>query len=247
MTVTSQLDVVQRLLTEKPSFHMSGTARWDALPGTLRFLGRATHPDQTTLEVGAGVSTVIFAAAGAHHTAISPDPAEHRLIREYCDRSGIDDCRVTFIEGYSEDVLPTLLNRNRTLDLAFIDGNHSYPAPVIDWFYVARSLKCGGTLVLDDIVIPAAGQAYRHMRLEPTWRVAEVLDNRAAALTLVSVPSERDDWMQQPFNRSYPDFSFASLLQRAQLKAAWQAKEARTSLGRRLPILKKMREVRSSR
>ena len=65
MTVTRELDVVQRLLTDKPSFHLSGTAYWDATPGTLDAVRRLVRPGDVKFEVGADVSTVVFAAAGA--------------------------------------------------------------------------------------------------------------------------------------------------------------------------------------
>lgn len=36
MTITGgALNIVQRLLTDRPSFHLSGEVRWDALPETL--------------------------------------------------------------------------------------------------------------------------------------------------------------------------------------------------------------------
>jgi precorrin-6B methylase 2 len=245
MTITDGLDVLQRLLAEKPSFHMSGEAHWDALPGALDYLRRSVRPGDVTLEVGAGVSTVVFAAAGARHTVISPDPDEHRLIRDYCERTGIDHTNVRFFVGRSEDVLPTILSHDRVLDLAFIDGSHSYPVPVTDWFYVTRSLKPGGKLLMDDIAIPAAGQVFRHMRLEPGWRVDEILDNRAAALTMLTAPSDEDEWTQQPFNRKYPDFSFASMPRRLRLRAEWQRREFRRAVGRRFPALRRIYRHRS--
>jgi predicted O-methyltransferase YrrM len=230
-------DVVVRLLADRPTFHFNGATRRGALPGALAFLAASVRDGDVTLEVGAGMSTVVFAAAGARHTAISPDPDEHRLIREYCDRAGIDHSRVRFIEGRSEDVLPAVFGQDRTLDLAFIDGAHSYPAPVTDWFYVTRSLKAGATLVMDCIYVPAVGQMFRHMQLEPNWRLDEILDDRTAAFTMLAPPSQRDDWKRQPFNRAYPDFSFADPRRRLLLRARWRARHLHSALSRRLALL----------
>lgn len=128
-TTESAPNIVQQLLIDRPSFHLGGSAHWVSLPETLHALRASTKPGDVTLETGVGASTVVFAAAGASHTAISPDPQEHDLVREYCKRIGIDDSPLTFVAGFSEDVLPSLLSRERTLDVAFIDGAHSFPLP----------------------------------------------------------------------------------------------------------------------
>jgi predicted O-methyltransferase YrrM len=237
---TEGLDVIQRLLTDKPAFHMGGEARWDAMPETLEEIRRCANNRHSTLEVGVGLSTVVFAASGADHTAISPDPAEHQLVREYCRKIGIDDSHVRFVTGLSDDVLPSLLSRDRTLDVAFIDGSHSFPAPTVDWYFASRSLKPGGKLILDDIAIPAAGLAFRHMKLDKNWHLDEVLDDRAAAFTLLITPGVEDDWINQPFNTNYPDFSFAKPPKRAYLEMSWHIKRARSGLARRYPGLRRI-------
>ena len=240
MMTTGELDIVQRILTDRPSFHEGGEARWDALPQTIDAIRRSVKNGSSTLEVGVGVSTVVFAASGAVHTAISPDPVEHTRVREYCRRIGVDDSRLSFIVGFSDDVLPRLLSRERTLDVAFVDGAHSFPLPVVDWYYVTRSLKIGGRLFMDDIPIPAAGQLFRHMALEPNWRLDGIYDGRAAAFTLLAPPRTGDDWSHQPFNKGYPDFSFAGQPQRLRLVTSYRLREARRGLGSRYPVLRRI-------
>jgi predicted O-methyltransferase YrrM len=240
MRTTAGLDIVQRLLTDKPSFHLGGSARWDAMPETLEAICKFVSEGDSTIEIGVGVSTVVFAAAGAHHTAISPDPTEHQLVRDYCRRIGVNDSRIGFAVGLSDDVLPVLLGRDRTLDMAFIDGGHSFPVPVVDWYYATRSLKVGGRLLMDDIPVPAVAQVFRHMRLEPNWRLDGVFDDRAAAFTLLATPEGRDDWPSQPYNKGYPDFSFAGLPHRVRLKVAWQAGQFRHRVGQRYPTLRRI-------
>jgi len=241
MTTTHELDIVQRLLTDKPSFHLGGEARWDALPGALEGIRRSAVHGGSTIETGVGASTVVFAACGAHHTAISPDPAEHQLVRGYCQRIGLDDSRISFVVGLSDDVLPSLLGRDRTLDVAFIDGAHSFPFPELDWHYITRSLKIGGKLLMDDIPIPAVAQMFRHMRLEPSWRLDAVFDDRTAAFTLLAPPAP-EMWTQQPFNRGYPDFSFARLPKRLRLETAYRVDRMRRSAGQRYPGLRRIRK-----
>ena len=240
MTTTAALNIVERVLDDKPSFHLSGAARWDALPETLGAIARFAQPGDTTLEVGVGVSTVVFAACGANHTAVSCDPAEHGRVREYCRQIGIDDSRLHFVAGMSDDVLPALLTRDRTLDMALVDGAHSFPLPVVDWHYVTRALKVGGRLLLDDIPVPAVGQVFRHMKLESGWRLDGIFDDRAAAFTLIALPDMDDDWIRQPFNVDFPDYSFAGLPRQLRLQNAYRLKRMRRRAGQRYPVLRRI-------
>jgi precorrin-6B methylase 2 len=240
MTTMVAPNIVQRLLADKPTFHLGGEARWDALPQTLEAISASARHDDRTIEVGVGASTVVFAASGTSHTAISPDPAEHKRVRDYCQRIGIDDSRISFVTGLSDDVLPALLDRDRTLDMAFIDGAHSFPYPVLDWYYATRALKIGGKLLMDDIPIPAAAQLFRHMRLEPNWRLDGVFDDRSAMFTLLAPPKPEDDWADQPFNSAYPDFSFADPSNRLRLEAAYRIRQLRHRVGQRYPNLRRI-------
>ena len=240
MTTAAALNIVERVLIDKPSFHLSGAARWDALPETLEAIARFAQAGDTTLEVGVGVSTVVFAASGTSHTAISCDPAEHRRVREYCQQIGIDDSRLDFVAGMSDDVLPALLTRDRTLDMALIDGAHSFPLPVVDWHYVTRALKVGGKLLLDDIPVPSVGQVFRHMVLESGWRLEGTFDDRAAAFTLMALPDTDDDWIRQPFNMDFPDYSFAGLPRQLRLENSYRLKQIGKRVGRRYPALRRI-------
>lgn len=231
------LPVVDRLLQDRPAFHLGGERNWNSLPQTLHAICRAVEPGNATLETGVGASTVIFAACGAHHTAISPDGEEHRRVVEYCHHIGVDTSGLTFVEGLSDDELPRRLTRERTLDAAFIDGAHSFPFPEVDWFYVTRSLKVGGRLLMDDIPIPAVAPLFRHMQLEQNWKLDGVLDNRAAAFTLLAVP-EPEDWPAQRFNDAYPDYSFASLQTRLGLELRFRGARARAGAAQRFPGLR---------
>lgn len=249
MTVASGPSVLQKMLTDKPKFHMSGEARWNALPRTLTAIQRIVKPGDVTFEVGAGVSTVIFVAGGARHTAVSPDPAEHALIRQYCKNIGIDDGRLEFIADRSDDVVPTYFSNERKLDVAFVDGSHSFPLPIIDWYYVARALKIGGKMLLDDIPIPAVTPVFKHMRLEPAWRLDGIFDHRSAEFTLLSEPPLAGalDWQEQPFNIDYPDYRFEPLPTRLVLNADYRMLKTRRGIGKRFPELRQFYRNRLNR
>jgi predicted O-methyltransferase YrrM len=235
----NSMDIVDRLQRDRPSFHSGGAQRWDALPETLGYLGAHVHEGDHTLETGCGASTVVIAAGGAFHTVISPDVSEHELVREYCAKIGIATDRLTFVDGLSDDVLPELCKAGERFDLAFIDGAHGFPFPVVDWHYVSRMLRVDGCLVLDDIPIPSIAVAYRYMKSEPAWRVDSILDGRAAAVTLVS-PVPPEDWTTQSFN-DRADFSFLSPDARVKAAVHDRAHRLRRRLGRRYPALRRLR------
>jgi Methyltransferase domain len=234
----STVDVVARLLKDRPVFHEGGKTRWDALPGTLRAIQEGVRDGDRSLETGCGASTVVFAACGAYHTAISPDSREHELVSAYCADIGVDIGRLTFIAGLSDLVLPELCT-SRVLDAAFIDGAHSFPYPAVDWHYVTRALKIGGWLLMDDVPIRAVSSVYHYMRSDPSWRLEGIADHRTAQLTLVAEPAP-ENWTLQPFNRR-PDYSFAALPTRARLTASADLGRLRRALAERYPGLRTVR------
>lgn len=230
--------IVERLVAERPSFHSAGgQARiWNAQPRTLELIARFAAPGCRSLETGAGASTAVFLASGARHVAISPAGAEHRRIAEWCRAAGVDTAQAEFIEGLSDDILPTL-DLDDSLDLAFIDGGHSFPYPVVDWHYVSRMLRPGGVLLLDDIPIPAVELVFRAMADDPAWELVELADHRAAAFRKLAAPPAGDDWRSQPFNRGYPDYSFVPPARRVPLHVRHAIRRLRRDASARHPRL----------
>lgn len=228
--MVDHVDVVARLLGDQPSFHLGGERDWSALPGTLRLIDGLVSPGDRTLETGSGASTVVFAASGADHTAISPDPGEHDRIAAYCDRIGISVSRVTFRAGPSDEVLPAL-GQEPALDVAFIDGKHAFPHPVVDFHFVERRLAVGGVLVLDDVPIRAVRVVYDFLSTASAWRAVGVADDRAAAFRKLEPAPADDDWRFQRLNRSYPDYSFVPLQRRARLSVTESVTRAKRHAG----------------
>jgi predicted O-methyltransferase YrrM len=238
--VADAAKAVERLVEDKPVFHSGGTRIWNAMPGTLELIARHVSPGDRTVETGAGASTVVFAAAGAQHHAISPFGDEHKRIAAYCTDLGVPTDGVTFVEGPSDRVLPGLVGGPR-FDLAFIDGMHSFPAPVVDFHYVEQLLRPGGVLLLDDVPIPAVAIAFRYMRSSPDWAFVEIVDDRAAVFRKLSDADTEDNWRRQPSNRRYPDFSYLPTSQvrhRLRLEASERLPTLRRRLGARFPALR---------
>src|SRR4051812_39972522 len=228
-------EAVATLIRERPSFHTAHgePVVWNALPGTLRLLARRVRSGDRTLETGAGASTVVFAAAGSQHLAISPHTLEHERIGEWCSRNGIETSNVRFCAAFSTDALP--IQMRTPLDLVFIDGGHSFPVPVVDWYFAARRLRVGGTLVLDDVPIPAVLVLHRFMTSDPAWEVVEIADNRAVAYRKLNEEPAGDDWRKQPFNRAWPDYRFLPVPRRMAASLSWWLlHRMRQELGHRL-------------
>lgn len=132
----------------------------------LQWLEDHVERSMTTLETGSGASTVVFAARGSRHTAISPRATEHEAIRAYCDQHGIDMSEVTFLAESSHTALAV---EREPLDLVLIDGAHGFPYPVIDWFAIQGTLREGGTLLVDDSHIPTVNMLVRYLRHSADW------------------------------------------------------------------------------
>jgi hypothetical protein len=196
------MDIVDRLLQDRPIFHDRGTNRWDAPPDTLRAIQETVQVGNRTLETGCGASTVVFIAQGAHHTAIAPHADEHEQVRDYLKKIDIDSSGLTSIVGSSDLILPDLC-RDRFLDAALIDGAHAFPYPAVDWHYITSALKIGGKLFIDDIPIPAVADVFRFMESDPNWRRDAILDEQAAAFSLICEPHRPWNWTLQSFNRRF--------------------------------------------
>lgn len=161
----------------------------------LAWLEDSLDASMTTLETGAGASTVVFAAAGCAHTAVSPDPEEHRRIADWCRSAGVATDRLRFVAESSTDVLPREATGD-PLDLALIDGAHSFPYPAVDWFYVAPRLKVGGLLVVDDAHLAPVNVLVRYLHSSPSWHRERVLGRRVVVLRKLddAAPAVEPDW-----------------------------------------------------
>jgi len=159
----------------------------------------------TTLETGSGASTVMFAAKGASHTAISPVPDEHERISRYCDQHGISRERLRFIAESSHTALAGTW-QPEPLDLLLIDGAHSFPFPVLDWFFAAPHLKVGGRVLVDDAYQPAVNVLVRYLREHSAWELEEVLGHRTPCFRKLTAEGISFDWDDRALGRARFDY-----------------------------------------
>lgn len=217
--------IVERLLAEPPAVHaMDFSAHpplgvWSTDADCYRFLARRCGPGARTLETGSGLSTLLFAALGATHTCITPLGAEVERLQEHASSHGIDLAGVRFVIGRSEEVLPAL--EPDPLDVVLIDGNHGHPTPTLDWFHGARRLVDGGTVVVDDLQLPAPALLARMLDRDPRW-VRTARTAKWGAWDRRGEGPLSQDWFDQPW-LVHPDLEGTVGL----------ARRARTLIGRR--------------
>jgi methyltransferase family protein len=193
---------VDVLLAKQPKFHGEGTLDFALTAGALKILDELLEGGETTLETGAGASTVLFAAKGCKHTAISLDaPRELPLIEAYCEEHGIDQSHVEVLEASSKDILPRL---GEDLDLVLIDGSHAFPFPFLDWLYTAPHLRVGGKVLIDDTNLWTGRVLSNFLKAERGWELLH--GERRFAVFEKTLPFEVREWPYQPYvyRRSRP-------------------------------------------
>jgi hypothetical protein len=184
--------LTDELRAAPPGLHGEGDEYWGLAWAALRWLEENVRSGMATLETGAGSSTIVFAAAGAEHEAVTPDAAEEERIRGACDRLGVDSSSVTFRIGPSHEVLPAL--PQRALDLVLVDGAHGFPYPILDWWYLAPRLRVGGVMLLDDAYMPPVRVVVDALRAQPAWEVAAAIGHRTVAVRKLSDELPHWDW-----------------------------------------------------
>jgi hypothetical protein len=181
------------LRSRPPGLHGDGGSEtWGLAWGALEWLEREVKPGMRTIETGSGASTIVLAARGALHEAVTPDPAEESRIRATCASLGIDSSGAHFRIGPSHEVLPGL--EQHPLDLALIDGAHGFPYPVIDWWAIAPRIRVGGRVLLDDAYMPPVTMILDGLRGDPSWEVEGAVGYRTVILRRTGTGLPHFDW-----------------------------------------------------
>src|SRR5581483_8137429 len=123
------MSLTDELRAAPPGLH-GRSEFWGLAWEALAFVERTVQPGMATLETGAGASTIVFAARGADHEAVTPSQDEADRILAECGRRGIPTETLRFRIGSSADVLRAW--EPRPLDLVLIDGAHAFPYPTLD-------------------------------------------------------------------------------------------------------------------
>ncbi|MGA2316853.1 MAG: class I SAM-dependent methyltransferase [Thermodesulfobacteriota bacterium] len=222
---------IHDLIANPPKLHVECgklVSGWKLADEELLFLDRQVTEGMKTIETGAGISTIVFAIKGVAHTCIVPDDEQVNRIRLYCNEHHISHANINFIIDRSEHALPRLENKN--FDLALIDGRHGFPAPFIDWFYMADLLKIGGILIIDDLHIWTCELLMQFLVSEEEWSLLK--ETLSAAIFVKRGNNvQHKDWVNQVFVLSQSrQVSLAAkaryllnLLKRKNLSLFWSA------------------------
>ena len=157
---------------DKSEYKFKFTRRWFKLRNQVTystFLPKRFPPHRPwkVIQIGVfeGMDLVwqmqnLFIHPASRVIAIDPWEATTKLDQQYMDdvyeraQHNLRKWRgqVELVRGYSQQILPTLLNEGAgTYDLIIIDGDHNAPAVYTDAIYSLQLLKVGGWMLFDDV------------------------------------------------------------------------------------------------
>lgn len=198
-SLEARLAVVAQVLDSPPGVHSTAPGGvWSTSRSCYDFMANHVRRGSRTLETGAGLSTVLFAAWGCDHLAVVPYSEEASAINAYCAENGIHTDSLNFDFRPSEVALPDRADSGE-LELVFIDGCHGFPSPIIDWFYGAGRLREEGVVVFDDVQLPQVSLLIEAF-IEPDDRWLELKATpKWKAFRRRSDGPLSEDWYDQPF------------------------------------------------
>lgn len=222
------MDIIQKILANPPLIHSGETEMttfqpnslsilskeqqlrftnnaevcWEIGEDALRFIHNNITKDSFTLEIGSGVTTLVFAFVQSNHICITPNKTEIDKLIAYTLREDLSLNNITFINDFSETALPQL-KVTQPLDLILIDGKHAFPWPFIDWFYTVNHLKKNGILIVDDTHLLSVKLLCDFMKNDPNWQFVEVIGGKTEVFKKVSDNLRDVAWHMQPFLTDY--------------------------------------------
>jgi predicted O-methyltransferase YrrM len=185
-------DVIERLVREGTAVARSDGTRHDLFPVAASaaegeaLRGWVVREGATrTLEVGLGYAVSALHVCDSLLRGAGPETARHVAIDPF-QATRFSGCRLQFLEDAgvsgmvehiaerSEAALPRLLDEGRAFDLAFVDGDHRFDGVFVDLFYLARLVRPGGVVFLDDYQLPAVERAASFFVRNLGWGLEEV-------------------------------------------------------------------------
>lgn len=204
------MDLTELLLAQ-PKMHTGPASQpfsWQLADNLLHFIDAHVGAKAKTLEIGAGVSTILFALKGASHVCIVPAEDEVARIKAFCRDHDISLDNLKFEVDRSDRCLPRLDVNG--LDLVLIDGAHGFPIPFIDWWYTADRLKVGGLLLIDDTEVWTGYVLKMFLMAEPDWKLEADFAPRSVVFQKVKEDGlGRNEWEQPYVVEQTLNFMFA--------------------------------------
>ncbi len=155
-----------------------------------------------TIEIGLGYGiSTLFICEGLLHTA---GREAHHVAVDLHQSTRFANCGVQFlgeagvaelVEFHEEDshlALPRFLSEGRIFDLA-CRRNHRFDGAFVDLAYLARLIRPGGVVFLDDYQLPAIRRAVSFWQRNVGWEVEEVSQSDSDhQWAVVRTPRTRD-------------------------------------------------------
>ena len=146
--------------------------RWTTREGATR-----------TLEIGLGYGVaalfvceaLLLNGDGARHVTLDPHQETRfgRIGLQLLEEAGV----LELVELHAEEsqiALPRLLAAGERFDLAVVDGNHRFDGVFVDLVYLARLVRPGGIVFVDDYQLPSVARAVSFFLTNRDWKVEEI-------------------------------------------------------------------------
>ena len=202
-------DIVGKLIADSPKVHDWGNGlQSGGLTGEILTTISAYLLDEfgegnfRSIETGAGLSTLLFAAARPlQHVAINPDVGLRDRIGNEAKNRQISLDQTDYLLEFSEDVLPDLAKTTK-VDIALIDGGHGWPSVFVDFCYMNMMLRKGGIMIVDDIILYPCTQLYLLLKHQPGWKLERTVYSKTTFFRKETDAIRLPDFGGQPYLRN---------------------------------------------
>jgi hypothetical protein len=229
--------VLARLAQDKPLFHyyeedgvrraalagisgQTGDFSMAVGPAVLQWIADHLSSEMVTIETGAGYTTVLFAALAKHHYCCTFSQKEADKIRAYLEQIGVPNDKLTFLLGSTDETLARW-GIEPLIDFAYIDGCHGYPFPALDWHYIDKHLKIGGTIGMDNVELRPVREHCEFLEENGAYQIAGVVtEGYYLAQFYTKLTDQNREWVNQAYSRAKKDPCDYRLLTRIRRKAS---------------------------
>ncbi len=212
VSLQSTRDVIERLFRDRSAVARSDGSVHSLFPLSIssaegealrKWVKREQASRTIEIGLGYGISALFVCegllannAAAARHVVVDPYQATRFAD---CGLQVLAEAGLTELVEYhpeeSQIILPRLLAEGRTIDLAFVDGNHRFDGVFLDLIYLGQLVRAGGILFIDDYQLSAVARATSFCTTNLGWTVEEVSTDddlhHWAVLRTAHVPRER--------------------------------------------------------
>jgi hypothetical protein len=194
--------LISQIASLPEDWHGAGTVGVNVLLAITGYMEKYGIIFQS-VETGLGRTTLLLSHLSSSHFVFALDSGES--ITQVKKSPLFNPKNVTFIEGPSQRTLPQYCFPDFN-DLVLIDGPHGYPFPDLEYFYLYPTLKLGGLLILDDIMIPTIRRMFDILIADKMYQLVNILDGNTAFFKRTNAPTinpEGDDWWLQGYNEAF--------------------------------------------